>query len=653
MKNVPKNSFTVADWVVFSGMLIIPACIGIYYALAGGKQKTTKEFLMGNRSLKMVPVAISILVSFLSAILILGAPAEMYTKGTQYYLYVFGQMAAAALAAFLFVPLFYPLKLTSMYEYIELRFKSRAARLTATVINILSSLIYTGIASFAPATALQAVTGFPEWASILLIGVVVTFYTFMGGLKALVWVDAFQAIIMFGSLLSIVTKAALEVGGFSKVWELNEQWSRINFWNFDFDPTVRHTFWALTIGGMINWVGTFGASQQSIQRFSALPSLREAKIAVLLNCLGLFLMVTTACLAGIAVFAFYAMKGCDPLTNKEINNSNQIIPFFVVQMLHLPGVPGLFIAGLFSGALSAISSNLSSQVATSWEDFIKPHVQNRSEKVHVWITRTLVIFFGILGLAVSFAVKEIGGTVLQVSLSFMGAASGALNGFVVLGTFFTSCNWIGAMVGPFVSYVVMMWIGIAKYSVIGVEGDLKFPTETCSADFNLTTPMTLMTLMPQENLHLLADSFHYLDRTVILTNITAGITTDATQVVKHRSALDALYSLSYLWYSTLGLLIAVIVGLCVSLATCPMKADEVDPKYQVRFCDWLCCCLPQSLRKKLNCCTGYNEDQTRDLFSDINVLLDGNKDNDNRNGIQTRQSQVLSAEGLWRSEISD
>lgn len=106
----------MADWVVFAGLLLISACIGIYYALAGGKQRTTKEFLMGNRDLTIVPVAVSILVSFLSAILILGAPAEMYTKGTQYYLYLFGQMSAVVLATVLFVPLFYPLKLTSMYE---------------------------------------------------------------------------------------------------------------------------------------------------------------------------------------------------------------------------------------------------------------------------------------------------------------------------------------------------------------------------------------------------------------------------------------------------------------------------------------------------------------------------------------------------------
>ena len=110
------QTFALADWAVFLGMLIVSASIGVYHALTGGKQKTTGEFLMGNRKMKILPVAVSILVSFLSAILILGAPAEMYTKGTQYYLYLYGQMAAAVLASFLFVPLFYPLKLTSMYQ---------------------------------------------------------------------------------------------------------------------------------------------------------------------------------------------------------------------------------------------------------------------------------------------------------------------------------------------------------------------------------------------------------------------------------------------------------------------------------------------------------------------------------------------------------
>lgn len=108
--------FGVWDWVVFAATLGVSAGIGVYHAVTGGKQKTTNEFLMGDRKIGLFPVAISILVSFQSAILILGVPAEIYTYGIQYYLFVIGFTIGGMLAVILFVPLFYPLKLTSMYE---------------------------------------------------------------------------------------------------------------------------------------------------------------------------------------------------------------------------------------------------------------------------------------------------------------------------------------------------------------------------------------------------------------------------------------------------------------------------------------------------------------------------------------------------------
>lgn len=111
-----KSEFDVWDWLLFGAMLAVSAGIGIFYACIGGRQKTTAEFLMGGRSLQLVPVAISILVSFMSAILILGTPAEMYTQGTQYFMYMFGIMLAIILASQLFVPLLYPLQLTSSFE---------------------------------------------------------------------------------------------------------------------------------------------------------------------------------------------------------------------------------------------------------------------------------------------------------------------------------------------------------------------------------------------------------------------------------------------------------------------------------------------------------------------------------------------------------
>ena len=110
------KGFHIADYVIFAVVLAISIAIGLYHAFSGGKQRTTKEYLMGNRELKTLPVALSILVSFVSAILVLGTPAEMYTRGTQLFMRTIGYCLACVFSSLLFVPLFFSLKVTSSFE---------------------------------------------------------------------------------------------------------------------------------------------------------------------------------------------------------------------------------------------------------------------------------------------------------------------------------------------------------------------------------------------------------------------------------------------------------------------------------------------------------------------------------------------------------
>ncbi|XP_059146000.1 sodium-dependent multivitamin transporter-like, partial [Physella acuta] len=142
---------------------------------------------------------------------------------------VFGLMLGALLAAIFVVPLLFPLKLTSSFDYLEQRFKSRYARLVGTFLMMLSQTIYMGITCYGPATALKAVTGFPLWATILSIGAVATFYSALGGIKAVIWTDVFQAVMMLAGLLAVVIQGTLKVGGASRVWSLNDRWERIQF----------------------------------------------------------------------------------------------------------------------------------------------------------------------------------------------------------------------------------------------------------------------------------------------------------------------------------------------------------------------------------------------------------------------------------------
>ena len=104
------------DYVIFALVLGVSAGIGIYYAFCGTKQKSTKEFLMASRSMGVFPVTLSLLASFMSAITLLGTPAEMYIFGTQYWLIAIAYLFTMPASAYLFLPIFYRLNLTSCYE---------------------------------------------------------------------------------------------------------------------------------------------------------------------------------------------------------------------------------------------------------------------------------------------------------------------------------------------------------------------------------------------------------------------------------------------------------------------------------------------------------------------------------------------------------
>lgn len=116
MADVVKEVFGIVDYLVFAAVLVISAAIGIWYAYVDRKKTSTQEFLMGGRSLSIFPVAMSILASFISAISLLGTPSEVYRYGTQYVIKIIGLCCMIPTTAYLYLPVYYNLGLTSAYE---------------------------------------------------------------------------------------------------------------------------------------------------------------------------------------------------------------------------------------------------------------------------------------------------------------------------------------------------------------------------------------------------------------------------------------------------------------------------------------------------------------------------------------------------------
>lgn len=176
MDTLGVKHFSTVDFVVFGMLLVISMAIGLYHAFSGGRQRTTQEFLMADRSMSSVPLALSLMATFQSAVAIIGTPAEIYNNGTQYWFMGCSYILGLLIPAHIFIPIFYRLHLTSAYQYLELRF-SKVVRLCGTVTFIFQMVIYMGVGIYTPALALNAVTGFHLWGAVLATGLVCTVYT--------------------------------------------------------------------------------------------------------------------------------------------------------------------------------------------------------------------------------------------------------------------------------------------------------------------------------------------------------------------------------------------------------------------------------------------------------------------------------------------
>ncbi|XP_075907889.1 sodium-coupled monocarboxylate transporter 1-like [Nelusetta ayraudi] len=271
------GSFVAADYAVFAFMLVVSASVGIYYAWVDRGQRSSADFLMGGRKLTAVPVSLSLTASFMSAITVLSNPAEVYRYGASIGFYGVSYVITMVVTSEVFLPIFYRLGVTSTYEYLELRF-NRATRLLGTVLFIVQTILYTGIVIYAPALALNQVTGMDLWGAVISTGVVCTFYCTLGGLKAVVWTDVIQLGVMLAGFLSVIIRTVAVQGGISTIMSDSQQGGRVDIWDYDMNPLRRHTFWTVSIGGTFVWTSIYGINQAQVQRYISCKSITQAKL---------------------------------------------------------------------------------------------------------------------------------------------------------------------------------------------------------------------------------------------------------------------------------------------------------------------------------------------------------------------------------------
>ncbi|KAJ6635574.1 putative sodium-dependent multivitamin transporter [Pseudolycoriella hygida] len=528
-------NFAVWDYVVFILMLLISASIGVYFRFTGGKQKTTAEYFLADRGVSIWPVSFSLMASFMSAITLLGVSMENYQYGTLFVVINISYGLATPIAAYLYLPVFFKLQATSAYEYLEKRF-GKATRLCASIAYSLQMILYMGIVLYAPALALEAVTNIDKTTAILVVGFVCTFYSTIGGMKAVLITDVFQSLLMFAAIFSVIFCAVARAGGFAPIWQTAYDGGRLEFLNFDPDPTTRHTWFSLIIGGGFTYLTLYAVNQTQVQRLLTVKDLKASQRAMWLNWPILSCMSLTTSFSGLAIYYLY--HSCDPYLQGRVSSRDQLMPLFVVDVMGAyPGLSGLFVSGLFSASLSTVSAAVNSLAAVTLEDYIKPlykFIRKRPlpETKSTLPSKITAMLFGIICIGVAFGAQLLGG-VLQASLTVFGVVGGPLFALFTLGMFTTRAKQRGAITG------LICGIGLALYLGFGqpkpTPPTKSFTLEDCTEFEDIRTNYTTLVQMSR--------------------SIPPDDDTEYVWLLK----------LSYLWYGVVGWIVTFVVGYAISV----------------------------------------------------------------------------------------
>ncbi|XP_055715889.1 sodium-coupled monocarboxylate transporter 2-like [Phlebotomus papatasi] len=433
---------------------------------------------------------------------------------------------------YVFIPIFYDLKLPSSFCYLKLRF-GRNVQLLASFIFLVSTTLYVSVIIYVPALVFNHVAGVSITVTVVVLGCVCIFYTAIGGFRAVIWTDLFQAFIMVICCSAIIYIGYGIVGGFDNIWEASKRGHRLILFNFDPGPTVRLTTWNLIFGHSINLIQQFGMGQTTIQRFLSMPNITKASTAFAIFYLGFLFFLAFALVTALVMYTYY--ETCDPLTSGQIYKADQILSLFVAEIgKNSWGLPGLFVAGIIAGSLSTMSSCLNSCTVCLYEDFLKPFLPQMTHKKTCTILKLLTVALGFLQICLVFAVQKLG-TIYTILGKILGCTAGSMFGLFTMGMFFRKVNQSGALAGTISSLIGVTFILFGSLSSTPDESKLSMRTDGCL--HNITNVVTFANATLMDELDNEDDDTPWIFR------------------------------ISFMYYSTIGFILAYLIGYPTSLLT--------------------------------------------------------------------------------------
>ncbi|MDP8244860.1 MAG: sodium:solute symporter [Candidatus Hinthialibacter antarcticus] len=456
------NEFHFIDYLVLIVYLAAMVGIGFYFSR---KEGSTERFFVGNRNIAWWAVGISIFATQLSAITYISIPGMAFENDWAWLLYNLGIPIVGVFVIYYFLPVYRQKHYTSIYQILEERFGPET-RAYGALAYILMQVGRVAIVLYLPALALSEVTGFSVYWMIILMGILATAYTVMGGIEVVIWTDVVQAfVLVLGAIMAIVIVCMKVDGGFFGIIEIGQ--ANHKFAMVHTDASVsKDLIWFILLGAFFTNLVPYASDQTVVQRYFTVKTDREAR-----NCLWLSVLVAAPAsllffFLGTALFAFYTTH---PGLLETGIQYDRIFPFFIVNEIPV-GISGLLIAAIFAGSMSSLDSSLNSIATVCVTDFYyRFRNPQSSDQQRLRLARVITIVVGVFatGLAIGVAQSLLNNPeqkgAWDLFIAVQGLLGGVLTGIFCVGRFTKTANQVGVVAGLVLSTAI---IAIIKYEFV-------------------------------------------------------------------------------------------------------------------------------------------------------------------------------------------
>ena len=456
----PPAQWTAIRWIDLAVILAYLAGITWFGSRFRSSQRTLRDYFLGGKTIPWWAIALSIVSAETSTLTVIGTPPLAFRGNYAFLQLVLGYLLARVVIAALFLPAYFRGEMYTAYELMQRRFGERIRRLTAGAFLILRALAE-GVRVFAVSIVLSIILGAGETVSIAVILCLTLFYTYEGGLTAVIWTDVVQmALYIAGALVSLALLLHQIPGGWGHVAAVAGPLGKLQVFDFELAApaaffTRTYSFWAGILGGCFLTTASHGTEQLLVQRLLAARTRGQSQAALFASWIVIVTQFTLFLVIGTCLFVLYRERNLPAPAVLD-----RLYPLYVWQNLPA-GVAGLVMAAILAAAMSNLSAALNALASTTVLDLWKPLARRPVDELE-WLRRArhATVFWGAILFGVALLARQ-WGNVLQAGLSIASIVYGSLLGVFLLGLLTKRVGEIAAMCGMAVGLALMLYVRFA------------------------------------------------------------------------------------------------------------------------------------------------------------------------------------------------